>query len=143
MEYRFIARDTGEDNVTPEYIRQLEEKLDIRFPQVLVEYYLHHNMAETKEEVCFRVFNLEFYLNYLNPLRYGDVPVEDLLKYMAGKPYLSPNLIPLAEDEEGDNFYWDSKTGKVCYICRENVMNPIPICDSVEAFIELLNNSCE
>ena len=56
---------------------------------------------------------------------------------------MTETLIPLAEDEDGEHFYWDSKTGKVCFICRENVENPIPICNSVEAFIELLNNSCE
>lgn len=142
MEYTFIECDTGEENVSVEYIRQLEERLHIQFPEVLVEYYLHHNMAETKE-ISFVKHDLEFGVNYLNPLCYSDVSVEELLLYMKGKSYYGDTLIPLAEDTEGDNFYWDSQSGKVCYICRENVENPIPICDSVEAFIELLNNSCE
>ena len=142
MEYRFIAYDTGEENVPLEYIQKVEQQWNIQFPEVLKEYYLHHNMAVTKD-TSFTVHGLEFYLNFMAPLCYGDLPVEKLLGMMAKKSYYPKALVPLAEDTEGDYFYWDRISGKVYYICRENVENPIPICDSVEAFIELLNNSCE
>lgn len=142
MEYKFIACETGEENVTSEYIRQLEEQLNIQFPKVLAEYYLHYNMAEMKE-ISFEVLGITFYMSCIAPLQYGTLPVEKQLQYNATNAYIPKTFMPLADDEEGDHFYWDTENGKVFYVCRENVENPIPICDSVEAFMELLNNSCE
>ena len=69
--------------------------------------------------------------------------VEKILSFNENNEYISKTLIPLAEDTDGEDFYWDSASGKVYYISMENVENPVPICDSVEQFFEILNKSCE
>lgn len=53
--------------------------------------------------------------------------------------YIPKTFIPLAEDVDNDDYYWDKETGKVFYLAMSNVENPIPICDSVEEFFKLLN----
>jgi len=142
VEYRFVASQTDQQNVTLEYIRQLEQQRQIQFPQVLTEYYQRYNMAPMKE-VSFERLGITFYMSCIAPLCYGTMPVEKQLQYNDKNAYIPDTWIPFADDQEGDHFFWDTETGAVSYVCRENVENPIPICDSVEEFFELLNDSCE
>ena len=142
MNFKFISCDTGEKNVTKEYISELESKLNIKFPEVLVDYYTNHNRAEI-EEFTFTILNLDFSVEFIIPLLYGNVCVENIMSFNQGNEYIPDTFIPLAEDIDGEDFYWDASTGKVYYLSIENVENPIPICDSVEQFFEILNKSCE
>lgn len=140
--FRFISRDTNEKNVTKEYVHELEAKLGIRFPDILVEYYTNHNTAELLE-FSFSIHRLDFSVEFIIPLKYGTVCVEKILSFNEGNESVPATFIPLAEDVDGEDFYWDSLNGKVFYLSMENVENPIPICDSVEEFFEILNRSCE
>ena len=140
--FNFIARDSSQNNVTLEYIRNFEEIRGISFPDVLVDFYMNHNKA-VLEDVSFSVHNLAFTVEFIIPLQHGNVCVEKILSFNEKNEYISKTLIPLAEDTDGEDFYWDSASGKVYYISMENVENPVPICDSVEQFFEILNKSCE
>lgn len=139
--FKFISNDSNKDNVPLDYISEFEKKKSITFPDVLVDYYMNHNKAELKE-VNFSIHNLEFSVEFLIPLKYGNVCVEKILSFNEGNEYISKTFIPLAEDIDGEDFYWDSSNGKVYYLSMENVENPIPICNSVEQFFEILNRSC-
>ena len=57
--FKFILNDSNKENVTLEYIRKFEEKWGVRFPDVLVNYYMNHNRSEL-EEFSFLIHNLEF-----------------------------------------------------------------------------------
>ena len=140
--FKFILNDSNKENVTLEYIRKFEEKWGVRFPDVLVNYYMNHNRSEL-EEFSFLIPNLEFYVEFIIPLRYGNICVEKILSFNEGNEYISKTFIPLAEDIDGEDFYWDSSSGKVFYLSMENIENPIPICDTVEQFFEILNKSYE
>ena len=142
MNFNFIFSDTGEKNVTKEYIVELESKFNIKFPDVLVEYYMYHNKAEIKE-FTFTILNLDFSVEFIIPLFFGNVCVEKIMSYNQSNEYIPDTFIPLAEDIDGEDFYWDTTSGKVYYLSIENVENPIPISDSVEQFFEILNNSCK
>ena len=77
-------------------------------------------------------------MNFIIPLRDAKVNVEKMLEINKDDEYLQ-NFIPLAEDIDGNDYYWDKKTGKVFYLFIDDVENSIPICDSVEDFFKLLN----
>lgn len=140
--FKFISNDSGKDNVGLDYIREFEENWDLSFPDILVDFYSNHNKAQL-EEFSFFIHNLEFSVEFIIPLRYGNVCVEKILLFNKGNEYIPKTFIPLAEDIDGEDFYWDSSSGKVYYLSMENVENPIPICDTVEQFFEILNKSCE
>ena len=142
MKFKFIVSDTGEKNVTEDYIREFERKWSIKFPDILKDYYLHHNWAEISE-FSFMIHNLEFSVEFIIPLQYGNICVEEILSFNQGNEYIPKSFMPLAEDIDGDDFYWDASNGHVYYLAMGNAENPIPICDSVEQFFEILNNSCE
>ena len=139
---KFISKDTNEENVTTEYIEKLEEKWNIKFPPILVEYYLYHNAAEVYEFSFFR-HGIEFSIEFILPLKFGKFSVEHIYDLNQSDEFISDRFIPLAEDTSGEEYYWDSKNGKVYYLSMENVENPIPISNSVEEFFELLNTAYE
>lgn len=139
--FDFILYKTDEDNVSYEYISELENKLGIVFPDVLKEYYTQYNTATIKE-ISFQIHNLSFAIEFIIPLVHGNVCVEKILSFNETNEYIEESFIPLAEDIDGEDFYWDSKTGNVYYLSMGNVENPIPICDSVEDFFIILNESC-
>lgn len=140
--FEFIYSDSKQNNVTLDYVRDFEEKKGIKFPAVLVDFYTKHNKAELKK-CSFLIHNLEFSVEFIIPLNYGNVCVEKILSFNEGVEWIPETFLPLAEDVDGDDFYWDSSNGKVYYLSMGNVENPIPICDSVEQFFEILNKSCE
>lgn len=105
--FKFISNDSNKDNVPLDYISEFEKKKSITFPDVLVDYYMNHNKAELKE-VNFSIHNLEFSVEFLIPLKYGNVCVEKILSFNEGNEYISKTFIPLAEDIDGEDFYWDS-----------------------------------
>ena len=139
--FRFVEDDLKDKNVTIEYIRELENRLNISFPDILVEWYTHHNKAKIAE-CAFSIYHLDFSVEFIIPLCYGTVTVEKILAHNRGDEYFPKTFIPLAEEVDGEDFFWDSVSGKVYYLSMGNVENPIPVCDSVERFFSILTQSC-
>ena len=137
--FHFIVKEYPHAAASASYIDQLEKQLQITFPPILRQYYLEHNGAEI-QECRFCLNGLDFCVVLIRALSFGSMPVEKVLKYNSRNKAIPECFIPLAQDEDEDDYYWDSTSGKVYYLSLENVERPIPICDSVEAFFEILNN---
>ncbi len=140
--FSFISRDTGERNITEEYINRFENENGFKFPEILANYYKNHNKAELNE-LSFMIGKYKFSVDFIIPLRYGTVCVEKIREINKEYGDVPETFMPLAEDTDGQNFYWDTVTGKVYYLELQNAENPIPICNSVERFFEILNNTYE
>lgn len=142
--FKFIESEELDKNITNDYIDELENKMNIKFPNILREYYLKHNSANTKECI-FRLNGIEekFVLDFIIPLKYGNCNFEKEYKWVLENECISNEYIPLAVDMDGDNYYWHSKNEKVYYISHENVENPILICNSIAEFFEILNKCCD
>lgn len=136
--FNFIESEDMDANVSEEYVVQMEKELGIVFPQILKNYYLYHNGSEIKE--CrFEKYGLEFCVILIFSLNYGTISVEKILKYNAKNSSIPKSFMPLALDEDEDDYYWDTQEGKVYYLSLENVEHPKEICGSVEEFFEILN----
>ena len=145
--FKFITSNDKTKNVSEEYIKNVERKFNIKFPTVLKEYYLNYNFSDNKE-CCFKIDGFDgedtdFILDCIIPLKYGTIPFEKQYEYVLNDNDISSDFIPLAVDLDSDLYYWNKKSGEVWYISHENVENPIPICESVEKFFEILNDSCD
>lgn len=140
--FNFIDYEYPNARVNEAYIEELEKNLDIEFPKVLKDYYLNHNGAEIKE--CeFEKFGLEFCVVLIRALDFGTMPVEKVLAYNRSNSYIPKTFIPLAEDADDDDYYWDANDGKVYYLSLENVEHPKVVFDNVEEFFEMLNECCQ
>lgn len=138
--FGFVIDSNKENsNITIEYINEFQDKYNVILPEILKEYYLKYNKSDIKQ--CkFYLYGEEynFCLEFIIPLRDANISVEKILELNKDNKYLQ-TIVPLAEDIDGDDFYWEKETGKVIYLSMENADNPIPICDSVEDFFKLLN----
>lgn len=139
--FEFLHTENLEENVSQQYIDSVERKYNITFPDILRVYYNEHNGGEI-EEVPFVMHNLEFCVEFIIPLKYGTVNVEKLLELYMDDEYFPKGFVPLAEDVDGDDYFWDARDGRVYYLTMGNIDNPIPIARSVEEFFEILNASC-
>lgn len=52
-------------------------------------------------------------------------------------------MYPLASDRGGDLYCWDSETENIYYYCHEFIDEPNKVCDNIEEFFKLLDNSLE
>lgn len=138
--FDFIIMDNPEYNVSHEYVDAVEKRLNIQFPEILRCYYTEHNFAEI-EERPFEVLGMTFCVEFIMPLNNAKICVESILKINENDEWIPKTFIPLAEDVDADDYYWDSSDGKVYYLTMGNIENPIPVCDSVEEFFELINNA--
>lgn len=141
-QYKFVTEDYPGYEVTPEYIEEVEKRYGLKFPEILREYYLRHNGSEM-QEIRFEKFGIEFCVIFLYDLKYGKMPLEKVMGYNARNDEIPSTFIPLAQDEDTDDFYWDSSTGKVYFLSLSNVEHPKEICESVDEFINLLNSLAE
>ena len=140
--FKFVKKESPEQNVSREYIDSVEKKYNIEFPNILRTYYMNYNMCES-EEVTLVMHNLEFCVEFVLPLKYGTCSVESLLDLYRGDDHIPQHLVPFACDVDGDYYYWDINTGRVYYLTMGNIDNPIPIARSVDEFFELLNIYCD
>ncbi len=140
--YKFIDAIDDTSMVDEAYVKSVESKYGITFPRVLRNFYLSYNGAEIVE--CpFSKHNIDFCVVEITPLKYGTRPVEKILDYNKNNKWIPDTYVPLALDEEYEDYYWQTDTGKVVFLSRANDENPIPISDSIEEFFELLNESVE
>lgn len=145
--FKFVESIELDKNVSSEYIKDVEIKYNIIFPNILKEYYLNYNISKQKE-CTFKIKDFgdkdtEFILDTIIPLKYGTIPFEKEYGKQLEYNYIPSYFIPFAYDIDSDKYYWNSENKKVYYISQENVEHPILICNTVEEFFEILNNSCE
>jgi len=138
--FKFITNENEKAKVTEEYVDSIEKKLNIKFPEILREYYLKHNGAEM-EECTFELYDVEFSVYSICDLNYGTMPVEKILEFNSKNQDIPKECYPIAEDDI-NNYYWNTKDGKVYYYMVDEDQ-PTIICESVEEFFEILNSVCE
>lgn len=139
--YKFIREMREERQVNDEDIRKVEEDWNVRFPAVLKDYYLNYNGASIK--LCtFYVNGALHEISDMVPLRYGELCLEKLIKDNRRDAFIPNNMIPVANNQGGDYFYWDTSSGKVFVIFWDSIDNPIPICNSLEEMFDIMNKGC-
>lgn len=140
--FEFIKSERPQDNVSHSYLDELEKKWDIHFPDILREYYTEHNRAITPE-ISFtgRIVDIDFCVEFILPVTGARISVEEIMQVNADDKWIPKTFIPLARDVDADYYYWNANSGKVYYLTMGNIHNPIPVCDSVEEFFDILDKN--
>lgn len=149
--------------VTEADINRIEKKFSIAFPEILKKYYLEHNAKFIHGEKIQELGGEEAYIHDIFPListpinefgvknEYSVECIKD--KEMSeleelGYLRIRNNFIPLAINQGGNIYYWDSHDGKV-YISfnadeDENGLEvPYYVCSSVEEMFKLMDEAYE
>ncbi len=135
--YQFIAREAPECRINEQYLSDFERQFELRLPPVLREYYLLYNGSQM-HEVPFISKGYQFCAIEILTLKYGTTPVEALLIHQAAADEIPDSYVPFALDEDYDYYYWNKDSGHIVYISREDVDNPLPVCDDMNQFFAIL-----
>ena len=149
--------------VTEADIERIEKKFKVTFPDVLKRYYLKHNAKFIHGEKIQGPGGEEVYIHDIFPListpinEFGvknEYSVECIKDNEINEPNelgyqrVRNNFIPLAINQGGNIYYWDSNDGKV-YISYnadedENGLEiPYYVCSSVEEMFKLMDEAYE
>lgn len=121
-------------------MKRLEEKYDIAFPPVLREFYEQHDGQ--KIALCiFQVNGYECEVSNLISLCAGRMTFERIVDNDREDGFISPSLFPLAMDRGGNIYYWQKGTEKVFLLLSDDIEDPFPVADSIQAFFDLLEQA--
>ena len=132
------------------WISRPSKKFDIKFPPEMIDFYLQYNSAEiypSKIEVGKDSFQVLAFC----PIRYSFHPfvpsIEDAMIWNRGNNFIDPKMIQFAVNSKGKprssdfkNLYLcDSTSGEVYLTTKDDITNPIKICDSFNEFLSRLS----
>lgn len=101
--YSFVKSKSESTHISSRDIMEIESKYNIKFPEVLREYYLKHN--GDKIRLCiFKVDDEEFGVAEIVELKYGNCSFEKLVENDREDGFIDEHLYPLACNEGGDYF---------------------------------------
>jgi len=123
-------------------IKAIEDLYDFKFPQILFDFYLLHNVEDIK--LCiFEIDGFEHGVNSMVPLKGGSLTFEAMVSNDRQDGFVDINMLPLAMNGGGDTYYWDRHNENVYLYYDDDIENPIFICENIESFFELLSQSID
>ncbi len=147
--FKFLKEEIDNKEKSAERIAYLEKKYGIVFPDILKELYARTNGGILKENeipVNGDPDDLAevWCIHELGDSDYNFEFVADKDREEPMNKYIPADWYPFAYDRGGATFYWSSKDRKVWFVMKDDpdsLEEPDLISDSIEEFIELLNNS--
>ena len=136
--YSFIESKDAKCQLNIDDILEIENKFNIKFPNILKEYYIKYNGSQIKE-CYFSINGNDYNVNEIISLKYGKYSFEKEYEQVIENRYISNIYIPFAKDISNQSYYFNLKDNKIYYISIDDIINPIFICDSIDEFFEILN----
>ena len=136
--YSFIESNDAKCQLNIDDILEIENKFNIKFPNILKEYYIKYNGSQIKE-CYFSINGNDYNVNEIISLKYGKYSFEKEYEQVIENRYISNIYIPFAKDISNQSYYFNLKDNKIYYISIDDIINPIFICDSIDEFFEILN----
>lgn len=139
--YSFLKSVDDKIEINISYVNKIENLFNVRFPKVLIDYYMRYN--NVKINLCiFTINQNEYEVVKIIPLKSKSNSFENIKRMELKFQYIPIDFMPLARNRGGDYYYWD-KNENVYLIYSDRIDSPVKICDSIEAFFYLLENGRE
>lgn len=138
--YNFIKQIKEDCSVTKNDIENIEIKYNIKFPEILKNYYLKHN-GDTIKLCSFIVDDYEYEISKIVPLKYGSSNFEHIIDGDREDSIITENMLPIARNRGGDYYYWDVNDEKVYLYYCDDIENPVYICNNIKSLFDIMINS--
>ena len=141
--FKFLKEEIDNREKSAERIAYLEQKYGITFPDILRQLYAKTD-SNSKMHLCvFEIDGFKFEVWQLVPLDGGKFNFEFIADDDRDERFegMFNDWYPLAYDRGAATYYWNSKTHKICFVIDGMIEESANICNSIEEFIELLDNS--
>jgi len=140
--FEFLKNENNGIKPEVQDIKAIEDLYDFKFPQILFDFYLLHNVEDIK--LCiFEIDGFEHGVNSMVPLKGGSLTFEAMVSNDRQDGFVDINMLPLAMNGGGDTYYWDRHNENVYLYYDDDIENPIFICENIESFFELLSQSID
>ena len=144
--YPFIENLYEEYKIDLLDIQAFEKKFDVKFPPEMVDFYLQYNSAEIYPSRI-EVGKDSFQVIAFCPIRYNRYPflftVEDAMIQNRKNGFIDSKMIQFAVNSNKEPFknlyLCDSTSGEVYLTTKDDITNPIKICDSFNKFLSRLS----
>ena len=138
--FKFIEKNQENPYKVIESIKHLENKYNITFPDILKDLYSKSESGKILLSTFF-VGHVECDVDYLISVVSEGFCFESIVDADREDDFIPNTLYPVAMNQGGDIYYWDSNEKKVYLSFSDDIENPFLISNSVEEFISLLNNN--
>ena len=122
-------------------VKEVENKFNIKIPQVLKKYYLKYGNSRIKTSE-FKIDNLLTDVSEIVSIDKNDV--SSFFQVMNNgrlDNWIPDNFYPFCHDSGGNYYFWDSRNEHIYLIFDDEVDNPIEICKSMKDFFKLMKKS--
>ena len=141
--FKFLKEEIDNREKSAERIAYLEQKYGITFPDILRQLYAKTDSNSEMHLCVFEIDGFKFEAWQLVPLddaKFNFEFIADIDRDESTEGMFD-NWYPLAYDRGAATYYWNSKTHEICFVIDGMIEESADICNSIEEFIELLNNS--
>jgi len=140
--YEFLRKENNGIKPEVQDIKAIEDLYDFKFPQILFNFYLLHNVERIKSCI-FEIDGFWHGVNSMIPLKGSSSSFGDMVSDDRKDGFIDINMLPLAMDGGGNTYYWDRNNENVYLYYDDDIENPIFICENIESFFELLSQSID
>ena len=130
----FIKNIRPEYRITTDDIKNIENKFDIVFPEILSEFLLANNGAEI---ILSEIVNsgIRYEVASLVPVLHGRLSVEKIMEWDKLDAIIKNGLVPIASDRGGNIYYCDSVCGDIVLYFADDIENPRQVSKSFQDFL--------
>ena len=140
MQFDFIRNIEKASPVREPQIIAVERAFNIRFPEVLREYYMKANGCYTRNfSLDLEAFIYE--VNCVLPIAGPPLTVEKLKRRIMDNPDIPASFFPIAVDYGSGIYFWDSLTGEVWYVRDTDGTRPNRLFSSVDEMFMAMNEA--
>lgn len=138
--YNFIREKRDGYKINENDIRIIEDTYNIKFPSILKKYYIEHN-GDLINLCEFNIDNYVYEVFEIVQLKIGECCFEYIVEEDKKEQIISEDMFPIANNQGGDYYYWDKNSENVYLYYGDDIENPIFICNDINEFFNILNNS--
>lgn len=143
--FAFVNRKEHGSPAAIDDIEYWEDQYGISFPEILKKYWKEQNGANILRCSFVKVIKdtpLQFNVVALYGIETGNfLDIERHVRWARKSKEIPSSWFPFALDEDEDEYFWDSKTDKIWYVCMGNIEHPFVVADSMNEFFYLLNTA--
>lgn len=132
---------TGQDaNIKESDLRELEDKYDFKFPDVIKQFYLQYNGGQL-ERHYYVTQNGTYTLSYFFSIKYGLATLNNKMNLNYIDEWWPKELIPFGYDGGGNSFCFHVTSGKIYYVYEDTDDDGnVPIEYVASDFLSFINN---
>ena len=140
MNFAFPESDAGVWAIRDIDIYDIERQFNIRFPQLLRDYYLQHNGSPICD--CELKLGENWYVVFeVIALKFGPLSFEKLKERIKEDDTIPRSFYPIAIDPGEGIFYWDANNAGIWYTPSQDGTPPKRLFKNIEGFFEAMNTA--